>query len=204
MVTAAQDSPVVVGGPVESVALQPAHQADGSVVLIDGCAHMNSQAANTWGSEGARNISTSPHAAVEGGNTFDGSPGCCPGHHCISSSAFGVLAGMMNSILEAAAYQEDYRVVLAVLEISCLVFCKSCRSPITSNVTQPAGIRSITKEGRPLQWQATGSTMPVPLLFAATSIAQVTDFTTFCIVEPADRSICPSIPLTDQKVDCFA
>jgi hypothetical protein len=50
-----------------------------------------------------------------------------------------VLADMFNSIIEVAAVQEDYRVVLAALELACAISCQpgkqhrepGCMLPVT-------------------------------------------------------------------------
>jgi hypothetical protein len=42
----------------------------------------------------------------------------------VGAAVFGVLADMLNSIIEVAAVQEDYRVVLAALELSCVISCE--------------------------------------------------------------------------------
>ncbi|KAF6266032.1 AEX-3 domain-containing protein [Scenedesmus sp. NREL 46B-D3] len=42
----------------------------------------------------------------------------------VGPASFGVLADMLNSIIEVAAVQEDYRVVLAALELSCVITCR--------------------------------------------------------------------------------
>lgn len=42
----------------------------------------------------------------------------------MGAAAFDVLADMLNSIVEVAAVQEDYRVVLAALELACAISCQ--------------------------------------------------------------------------------
>eukprot|EP00879_Flechtneria_rotunda_P012714 GHRR01013277.1.p1 GENE.GHRR01013277.1~~GHRR01013277.1.p1 ORF type:complete len:1835 (+),score=708.37 GHRR01013277.1:594-6098(+) len=42
----------------------------------------------------------------------------------VSSGAFEVLGEMFNSIVEVAAEQDDFRVVLAALELACIISCK--------------------------------------------------------------------------------
>jgi hypothetical protein len=48
----------------------------------------------------------------------------CSWERRVGAAAFDVLADMLNSIIEVAAVQEDYRVVLAALELSCDISCQ--------------------------------------------------------------------------------
>eukprot|EP00775_Hariotina_reticulata_P004478 gene4478-4732_t len=111
----------VLGSPEEPDAMRPAHQSVGRGGLLDRCTAVDYQAAASLVGSGMEDNRAASHAAAEETNNIDGRASCCR-KHCVSSGAYNVLAGMMNSILEVAAYQEDFRVVLAVLEMSCLVF----------------------------------------------------------------------------------
>lgn len=63
------------------------------------------------------------HPAINGGSSSTSKAGCW-WERCVSLAAFGVLADMVNSIIEVASVQDDFRVVLAALELSCLITCQ--------------------------------------------------------------------------------
>eukprot|EP00878_Enallax_costatus_P022529 GHUV01023903.1.p2 GENE.GHUV01023903.1~~GHUV01023903.1.p2 ORF type:complete len:353 (+),score=122.06 GHUV01023903.1:2027-3085(+) len=64
-------------------------------------------------------------AAANNSSTMsgNGSAAASPAQRTVSAEAFEVLAEMMNSLVEVAAVQDDYRVALAALELSCVITC---------------------------------------------------------------------------------
>lgn len=82
------------------------------------------QAAPVVANDSSRNSSSSSGSRK---NTADG----CLLQCCISDGVFGVLADMLSSMIEVAAVQEDFRVVLAALELACVIRCQQGRLSLT-------------------------------------------------------------------------